>query len=142
MNIVGVVLVALLSLFAIRGYIRGLFREVFSLLGLVVGFFVAARYHEPVALYWQFSPILLQILSIVSLFIIVYLICNVVGLFHHRSAHLLFLGGFSRLGGVLMGVGKAGLGQSKIKPTPGQASLLSKPRSWGQQGWTKLRQRV
>lgn len=113
MNIVDVVIVALLSLFAIRGYLRGLFREVFSLLGLFVGFVVAARYHEPVALFWQdswqFSPVLLQIVSFVSLFFIVYLILNVVGLSLHRSAHFLFLGGFNRLGGVLMGIGKAGL---------------------------------
>jgi len=112
-NIVDVVIVALLSLFAIRGYLRGLFREVFSLLGLFVGFVVAARYHEPVALFWQdswqFSPILLQSLSFVSLFFIVYLILNVIGLSLHRSAHFLFLGGFNRLGGVLMGIGKAGL---------------------------------
>lgn len=113
MSIVDVVIGALVSLFAIRGYVRGLFREVFSLLGLVVGFFVAARYHEPVALFWrdswQFSPILLQVLSFVSIFFIVYLAFNIVGLFLHRSAHFLFLGGFNRLGGVLMGAGKAGL---------------------------------
>jgi membrane protein required for colicin V production len=112
-NIVDVVIVALISLFAIRGYLRGLFREVFSLLGLFVGFVVAARYHEPVALFWQdswqFSPILLQVVSFVSLFFIAYLILNLVGLSLHRSAHFLFLGGFNRLGGVLVGTGKAGL---------------------------------
>jgi len=110
-NIVDVVIVALVSLFAVRGYLRGLFREVFSLLGLLVGFVVASRYYEPVAQFWQgswqFSPFLLHILSFVSLFFVTYLILNVLGLLLHRSAPFLFLGGLNRLGGVLMGAGKA-----------------------------------
>ena len=96
MNIVDIVVVALLSLFAVRGYLRGLFREVFSLLGLFVGFIFAASYYEPVARLWQdswqFSPLFVHILSFVALFFIAYLILNVVGLLLHRSAHFLFLG--------------------------------------------------
>ena len=111
MNIVDVVIVALILLVAIRGYLRGLFREVFSLLGLVVGFFFAARYHTSVSLFWQdswqFSPMLLQVLSFISLFFVIYLLFNIVGLLLHRSAHFLFLGTFNRLGGVLIGAGKA-----------------------------------
>lgn len=111
MNIVDVVIVALISLFAVRGYLRGLFREVFSLLGLLVGFIVAARYYEPVAQFWQdswqFSPFFLDILSFVSLFFIAYLSLNVAGLLLHRSAPFLFLGGLNRVGGVLIGAGKA-----------------------------------
>lgn len=111
MNIVDVVIVALLSLFAVRGYLRGLFREVFSLLGLFAGFIVAARYYERVARLWQdswqFSPLFLHVLSFVALFFLAYLILNVIGLLLHRSAHFLFLGGLNRLGGVLLGTGKA-----------------------------------
>ena len=111
MNTVDVVIVAFVSLFAIRGYLRGLFREVFSLLGLLVGFVVAARYYEPVARFWQdswqFSPFLLHILSFVSLFFAAYLILNLLGLLLHRSAHFIFLGGLNRVGGVLVGAGKA-----------------------------------
>lgn len=111
MNIVDVVIIAFVSLFAVRGYLRGLFREVFSLLGLLVGFIVAARYYEPVARFWQdswqFSPFLLHILSFVAIFFVGYLLLNVLGLLLHRSAHFLFLGGLNRLGGVVVGAGKA-----------------------------------
>lgn len=111
MNIVDVAIVAFLSLFAVRGYLRGLFREVFSLVGLLVGFVVAARYYEPVARFWQdswqFSPIFLHILCFVALFFISYLSLNLAGLLLHRTAPFLFLGGFNRLGGVLVAAGKA-----------------------------------
>lgn len=97
-------------LFGLRGYFRGLFREVFSLLGLVAGFIGAARYAEPlaglVATYWNPTPIILKGVAFVICFFVIYLLFNVTGWLLHRSAKILFLQTVNRLGGVVLGVGK------------------------------------
>lgn len=110
MNIVDPVLIVLLSLFALRGYFKGLFRESFSLFGLVIGFMVAVRYDEPVAALWAgaWKPpfIVLQAAAFVALFFAVYMIFGLVGWLLHRSANFLLLGPVNRMGGVVLGTGK------------------------------------
>ena len=111
-NIVDAVLAAALCVFAARGYVRGLFREVFALLGLAVGSILSLRYSEPVSLwvdFWPYSRDLLEVLVFVALFLLVYIGLGYVGLVLHRSANLLFLGGFNRLGGLLVGGSKGAL---------------------------------
>lgn len=110
MNIVDPILLGLLLVFALRGYFKGLFRETFSLLGLVVGFMIAVRYDEPVAALWaeswKSSYFLLRAVTFVSLFFLAYFGLNLVGWLLHRSASLLFLQGVNRVGGVVVGTGK------------------------------------
>lgn len=110
LNIIDPILLALLSLFAVRGYFKGLFRESFSLLGLFIGFVVAVRYDEPVAglwmRSWEFSLIVLKAVSFVALFFGVYFIFSLAGWLLHRSEKLLFLEGINRVGGILLGTGK------------------------------------
>ena len=112
MNIVDAVLAAVLCVFAVRGYVKGLFREVFALLGLSVGLIVSVRYYQQVSLWvdsWPYSPLILQVIVFVLLFFLVYIALNWVGHLLHRSANLLFLGGFNRLGGLLVGGSKGAL---------------------------------
>ena len=110
MNIVDPILLVLLSLFALRGYFKGLFRESFSLLGLVIGFMIAVRYDEPVAALWaeswKASLIVLKLVSFVGLFFAVYFLFSLIGWLLHRSAKFLFLQGINRVGGVVLGAGK------------------------------------
>lgn len=110
MNTVDLTLVVLLFLFALRGYFKGLFRESFSLLGLIVGFMVAVRYDEPVAAlwtqYWKSSLILLRALTFVGLFFIVYLTFSLAGWLLHRAAKFLLMQSVNRMGGILIGAGK------------------------------------
>ena len=110
MNIIDPVLLVLLFLFALRGYFKGLFREILSLFGLFIGFMVAVRYDEPVAVlwthYWKFSFIVLKALAFILLFFVVYFTFNLVGWILHRSAKVLFLQAFNRVGGALVGTGK------------------------------------
>ena len=110
MNIVDPILLALLSLFALRGYFKGLFREAFSLLGLFVGFMVAVRYDEAVATLWAeawtSSFFLYRAVTFIALFFVTYFSLNLVGWLLHRSESLLFLQGINRVGGVLLGTGK------------------------------------
>lgn len=112
MNIVDAVLVAVLCVFAARGYVKGLFREVFALLGLSVGLIVSWRYYEPVSLWvdsWPYAPLILHVIVFVFLFFLVFIAFNWIGFTLHRSASVLFLGGFDRFGGLLMGGSKGAL---------------------------------
>ncbi|HEY3304644.1 MAG TPA: CvpA family protein [Candidatus Binatia bacterium] len=110
MNIVDPILLVLLSLFALRGYFKGLFREAFSLLGLFAGLMIAVRYEQPVAALWaeswKSSFIFLRALTFVALFFLTYFSLNLIGWLLHRSASLLFLQGINRIGGVVLGAGK------------------------------------
>jgi membrane protein required for colicin V production len=109
-NIVDPIVLLLVSLFALRGYFKGLFRESFSLLGWAVGFIVAVRYDEPAATllgeYWELPPIVLKAVSFVALFLLVYILFNLTGWLLHRAAKVLFLQTMNRLGGVVIGAGK------------------------------------
>lgn len=110
MNIVDVILLAVLFFFGLRGYFKGLFRETFSLGGLVVGFMAAVRYNETIAAvaqsYWQVSPLVLKGVSFIGVFFVVYFLFNLVGWLLHRSAKVLFLQTFNRTGGIAIGLGK------------------------------------
>ena len=110
MNWIDLTLLVVLLLFGLRGYFRGLFREIFSLAGLIAGFLGAARYAEPVAAFaathWDPGPIILKGGSFVLCFFVVYVSFNLAGWLLHRSAKLLFLQTVNRLGGVVFGVGK------------------------------------
>jgi membrane protein required for colicin V production len=110
MNWIDVTLLVVLLLFGLRGYFRGLFREVFSLLGLAAGFLGAARYAESVgafiAQYWNASPIVLKGLGFVICFFVIYVLFNLIGWLLHRSAKALFLQTVNRFGGIVLGFGK------------------------------------
>ena len=110
MNWIDPILLVVLFLFGLRGYFKGLFRETFSLGGLVIGFMVAVRYDEAVAawagFYWNVSSIILKGAAFVAIFFIVYFIFAVAGWVLHRSAKVLFLQTINRLGGIAVGLGK------------------------------------
>jgi membrane protein required for colicin V production len=109
-NIVDWVLLSVVSLFALRGYFKGVFRESLSLAGFLIGFVVAVRYNEIVAAhaasYWQASPLLLKAAAFVALFFLVYFLLNLVGWLLHRSEKVFFLHAVNRFGGVVVGLGK------------------------------------
>lgn len=109
-NILDPIFLVLVSLFGLRGYFKGLFRESFSLLGLILGFMVAARYDEPLGQalgeYWQFPSVVLKAITFVGLFLAVYSLSNAAGWLLHRSAKVLFLQTVNRVGGVVLGAGK------------------------------------
>jgi membrane protein required for colicin V production len=110
MNGIDLSLLMVLLLFGLRGYFRGLFREVFSLLGLAAGFVGAARHAETmggvIAPYWNAAPILLKGVGFVVCFFLVYVLFNLTGWLLHRSAKALFLQTVNRCGGVVLGLGK------------------------------------
>lgn len=110
MNWIDLTLLVVFLLFGLRGYFRGLFREIFSLAGLAAGFLGAARYAEAVAALaptnWDVAPIILKGGSFVLCFFVIYVSFNLAGWLLHRSAKILFLQTVNRFGGVVFGVGK------------------------------------
>jgi membrane protein required for colicin V production len=109
-NLVDAIVLGILILFGLRGYFKGLFREVFSLAGLVIGFMMAVRYDESLAAlgegYWKVSPILLKGAAFVAIFFVVYFLFSLAGWLLHHSAKIVFLYTINRIGGVAVGVGK------------------------------------
>lgn len=110
MNWVDPILLSVLFLFGLRGYFKGLFRETFSIGGLVVGFMLAVRYDQPVAIraavYSNVPPVILEGAAFVVLFFFVYFIFALVGWLLHQSEKVLFLHTLNRLGGIAVGLGK------------------------------------
>lgn len=110
MNWVDLIVIAVLALFGLRGFFRGLFREVLSLAGLIAGFMLAVAYDQRVAsyiaVYWKVSPLILKAGAFVTIFFLVYFLLSLVGWLLHRSEKLLFLQTLNRSGGVAVGVGK------------------------------------
>lgn len=110
MNWVDLILLCVFALFGLRGFFRGFFREIFSLVALVAGFMVAVAYDQEIATFvsrhWQMSPLLLKGLSFVAIFFVVYFLLNLAGWLLHRSEKLLFLKTLNRTGGVALGLGK------------------------------------
>jgi membrane protein required for colicin V production len=109
-NWVDPILLVILFLFGLRGYFKGLFRESFSLGGLIVGFIVAVRYDDFVAgwaaLHWNLSSFILKGVAFVAIFFIVYFVFSLIGWVLHCSAKMLFLQTINHLGGIAVGLGK------------------------------------
>ena len=111
MNWVDIALLAFFSLFGLRGYFKGLFREVLSLCGLVLGFVIAVRYDDRVAVlgasYWSdISPFILKGVAFIVIFFVVYFVFNMAGWLLHHSEKALFLQTVNRIGGIAVGIGK------------------------------------
>jgi membrane protein required for colicin V production len=109
-NWIDLILLLVAFLFGVRGYYKGLFRETFSLAGLVAGFMIGVRHDEAVAswagLYSNTSPFILMGAAFVAIFLLVYFIFALAGWLLHRAAKVLFLKTINHLGGVAVGLGK------------------------------------
>jgi membrane protein required for colicin V production len=109
-NSIDLILVVVLALFGLRGFFRGLFREFFSLAGLVAGFLAAVSFAGPLAAhaaaYSNVSPLILKGAAFVTVFFLVYFLLSIVGWLLHRSEKMLFLKTVNRSGGVAIGLGK------------------------------------
>ncbi|HTG82360.1 MAG TPA: CvpA family protein [Geobacteraceae bacterium] len=139
MSFVDILIWAVLLGFAVKGFSRGLVREVCSLLGLVAGGWVAFRYSPFLA---EAARPLIHLpyhVAVVLYFIFLFLL---VGLLFFLIGHLLtvvfkimLLGGINRVGGVLFGLLEGAfilcltlnLGISKPMPAKMRGYLLRSP---------------
>ncbi|MGZ8424681.1 MAG: CvpA family protein [Candidatus Binatia bacterium] len=131
MNWVDLILLAVLGIFGLRGFFRGLFREILSLAGLIVGFLVAARYGDVAAQYaaqhWKFAPIMLKGAGFIAIFFVIYFGFSVAAWLLHRSEKMLFLKSVNRVGGIAIGIGKGAAVAALAIFLFSSSSLLSPP---------------
>src|SRR5262249_13757740 len=127
-NWIDVTLLSVVGLFGLRGYFRGLFRELSSLVGLLAGFMIAVRYVDAVAAlggyYLESSPLLLQGVAFLGIFFFVFFFFNLSGLLFHYLCKPLLLQTLNRLGGMAVGIGKGGVVTALIVYLAGAASWL------------------
>jgi membrane protein required for colicin V production len=125
------ILIGVLALFGLRGFFRGLFREIFSIAGLVAGFLLAVTYAGPVAAYaeaiWRISPLILKGSAFIVIFFVVYFLMSAAGWLLHRSERLLFLKTLNRAGGIAIGVSKGAALTALVVFFLSQASWLPRP---------------
>ncbi len=107
MNVIDIIIIAVLVIFAFKGLMRGLVNEISSLAGLFLGAWLAYRYHSSLA-----GPLktIMHIPDGVAAFAAFVLILLVAGLCAHIAGNLVttalrlvMLGGVNRLGGALIG---------------------------------------
>jgi membrane protein required for colicin V production len=108
---VDAIVIVLLLICAVRGFVRGLFREAMGLAGLVLGAAVAVMYWRPAAAALQehlgLGPVLGQLGAALTIFTVVNLLTHLLALLLDRLARTVFLGGVTRLAGAMVGIGKA-----------------------------------
>jgi len=108
LSFIDIGILAILGFFLLKGVIRGLLKEVCSLLGLVLGGVFAFTFHLALAQTLQNTfdlPVQLCVWgSFLAIFLLVVLIFGVVGFVLHRFVKLVFLGGINRLAGALFGL--------------------------------------
>ncbi len=108
MSLVDIVILVVLAFFLLKGVLRGLLREVCSLLGLVLGGVLAFVYHLPLAQVLQDRINLPAQVSVwgayLGIFLVTIILFGVLGFVLHRFVKLIFLGGFNRLAGAFFGI--------------------------------------
>jgi membrane protein required for colicin V production len=108
MNLVDILIWAILVGFVVKGFMKGLVRQVCSLLGLLVGGWAALKYYPFVAEASRHIIHLPQHIAIIIAFVFIF---AVVGLLFYFLGHFLtamssimLLGGVNRVGGVVLGL--------------------------------------
>jgi membrane protein required for colicin V production len=113
MNFIDIIILVVLCFFAVKGLVRGLVNEAASLAGILLGGWLAYRFHPLLAAPLKSALHLPAHLSSFLAFIIILLL---VGICAHISGNivttalrLVMLGSLNRLGGLLVGVTEGSL---------------------------------
>ena len=104
----------IILLFLIRGAIRGLFREIFGLVGVFVGFIVAVNHCEAVgnvisSEFASISPQIAKLISFAIIFIGIALIGGLVGIIFHKISKYSLVKGIEEGGGLFLGLIEGGV---------------------------------
>ena len=108
MNGVDIAILVTLGIFMLKGLLRGLIKEFFSLVGLVAGSLAAFHLHPPLAQWLQESfglaPLICVISAFLSLFLTILTLFTAVGYIVSRSISLLLLDGINLVAGGCFGL--------------------------------------
>jgi membrane protein required for colicin V production len=110
MSVLDLVLVGLLVVAAVRGFFRGLLREVFGLAGLVAGLYLAGLHAEAlapqIAAALDVSVILAKLVAGVGIVLVAWIVGGLLGRVADRIARAVFLGPLNRIAGIAAGTAK------------------------------------
>ena len=108
MGLIDICILAILGFFLLKGVLRGLLKEICSLLGLVLGGVFAFTFHLSLAQLLQDSFALPAQLCVwgafLAIFLLIVLLFAVIGFVLHRFVKVVFLGGVNRLAGAVFGL--------------------------------------
>ena len=109
MNLFDIIVVVILCYCVIRGIFRGLIKELFSLIGVLGGFYAAYTYYMVLAKplsRWIANAGHLNILSFLIIFCFVFIIISILGIIIHYILNIAFLGWVDRICGAVFGTAK------------------------------------
>ncbi len=105
MNILDIIIIAAVIFFLIRGIFRGIVREIGSLAGVVLGIWLANAYHPQVAVFLKsFIPPgqYLPLTAFALIFLVVLVLCNLLGWLFKKLFQKIFLGWVDRVLGACL----------------------------------------
>jgi membrane protein required for colicin V production len=107
MNLVDILIWLVLLGFVVKGFTKGLIRQVCSLLGFLVGGWAAIKHHQHLAEssrhFIHLPPTVATILSFVCILLVVGLVFFFLGHLLTVLLNVILLGGVNRMGGVMLG---------------------------------------
>ncbi len=107
-----IIIIALVLMLGIKGILNGLIKEAFGLIGLIGGLIIASRFSDLSGefitknIYKFENPSFLQFVAFISLWLVFWIVCLLVGKFLSKIVSVSGLGFLDRLGGFVMGSGK------------------------------------
>jgi len=128
MNLVDVLIWVVLLIFAVKGFMKGMVREVCSLLGIVIGGWAAFHYYIPFAAilrsHFHFPHAVTFFLSFGLIFVTSGLLFFFLGHLLTTFFKIILLGGLNRIGGIFLGIIQGAfvlclvLALGTVKPSP------------------------
>ncbi|MEW6719166.1 MAG: CvpA family protein, partial [Thermodesulfobacteriota bacterium] len=109
MNLLDIVVVALLALFAVFGVLRGLVRQLFSIAGLVAGHIAGIRFYADAVSLLKLSFRYAEVAGYVGILLAVFLVFSLLGAFIEARIRKSKLSAVDRLGGLVAGTAKGAL---------------------------------
>jgi membrane protein required for colicin V production len=110
MNLLDGVLAVILGYCLVRGIFRGLIKEVSAIIGVMGGYYAAYTYYPSMAhllTRWISNPGYLNIISFLSIFLIVFWIVSIAGVVLRYLMNIASLGWADRISGAAFGALKA-----------------------------------
>jgi len=108
MNLFDIFILIVLAFFALKGLLRGLVNEASSLVGLVLGVWIAYRYYPiisvPIKKSLHIPEHFAAFLAFMMLLALAGVLAHLFGNFVTKALSLVMLGGLNRIGGILFGV--------------------------------------
>ena len=139
MNFVDVLILIIIGVFLLKGLLRGLMKELCSLVGLVVGSLLAFRFHGPLAeiMVSAFSlpASVCVVLAFLAIFLSTLLVFGLIGMLLSKYVKLLYVGGLNRVAGGIFGLVQGALLLSvvmfglSVSPLPDWGKLAMKDSS-------------